>query len=60
MHDFFSSLALRNTPLNYFGWICLVGALGCGALTQFSRAQVVGVNARNKPCKFLTSSCVFV
>ncbi len=58
--DFLATLALRNAPLYYFGWVCLAGALGCALLTQLSRRQVMGVNAWVKPFKFFASIALFV
>ena len=60
MNYFLSSLALRNAPLYYFGWVCLAGALGCAGLTLFSPTQVTGVNAWVKPLKFFGSIALFV
>lgn len=60
MDYFLSTLALRNAPLYYFGWVCLAGALVCAVLSQFSRTQVMGVNAWVKPLKFFSSIGLFV
>lgn len=60
MSQLFATLALRNAPLYYFGWVCLAGALVCAGLTQLSRAQVMGVNAWVKPLKFFGSIALFV
>lgn len=59
MSQFLATLALRNAPLYYFGWVCLAGALGCAGLTQRSRTQVMGVNAWMKPLKFFASIGLF-
>ncbi len=60
MDYFLSTLALRNAPLYYFGWVCLAGALVCAGLTQLIRTQVMGVNAWVKPLKFFSSISLFV
>ena len=60
MSYFLSTLALRNAPLYYFGWVCLAGALGCAVLTQLSRTQIAGANAWFKPLKFFASTSIFV
>ncbi len=60
MRQLLSTLALRNTPLYYFGWACLAGALVCALLTQLSRTQVGGVKAWLKPLKCCCSICLFV
>jgi len=56
---FLSTLALRNAPLYYFGWVCLVGALACAVLTRISSTRVRGINAWIKPLKFFVSVNVF-
>ncbi|MBC8084582.1 MAG: hypothetical protein H7Z21_15400, partial [Hymenobacter sp.] len=60
MSQFLATLVLRNAPLYYFGWVCLVGVLGCAGLSQLSRTQVMGVNAWVKPFKFFSSIGLFV
>ncbi|WP_324671255.1 hypothetical protein [Hymenobacter sp. GOD-10R] len=59
MVHFLTTLVLRNAPLYYFGWVCLVAALVCAVLTQFSSRQVMGVNAWGKPAKFFISISLF-
>ncbi len=56
---FLSTLALRNAPLYYFGWVCLAGALACAGLSWASPTQVAGVNAWVKPLKFCGSIALF-
>lgn len=58
--SFLCELALRNAPLYYFGWVCLVGALACAGLGQVSQRRVLGTNAWRKPLRFCMSITLFV
>lgn len=53
-------LAQRNSPLYWFGWICLVGSLFTAVLVVYSENQINGINAYIKPFKFYLSSLIFV
>jgi hypothetical protein len=56
MNEFLSELKSRSELLYYFGWICLLFAVGCLILTKTSSIQVAGVNAWFKPFKFAAST----
>jgi hypothetical protein len=60
MNDFFDILKTKNEPLYYFGWICLVFAMLCLALTKLSDTQVAGTNAWWKPFKFFLSTALLL
>jgi hypothetical protein len=60
MRLFFETLKQRNEILFYFGWICLVLAIGCIVISRVSTTQVLGVNAWYKPFKFFLSTSIFV
>ena len=65
---FLSSLAERNAPLYYSGWICIAGVLLCAFLWwatstgQFgmTETKVLGINPYIKPLKFFLSTVIFV
>ncbi|CCH52943.1 hypothetical protein BN8_01988 [Fibrisoma limi BUZ 3] len=60
MNAFLSQLRHSNEPLYYFGLGCLVAALLCLVLIQFTHTQVLGVNAWYKPMKFFLATGIFV
>lgn len=60
MHPFFDTLKSRNEPLYYFGFICLICAIGCLILTRVTHADVLGTNAWFKPFKFFLSTTIFL
>lgn len=57
--DWLNELQLRNPILYWFGWITFLGGLICGAMTQLSHIQVLGINAWIKPMKFFLSVWIF-
>ena len=59
MDAFIGQLQQRNTPLYYFGLLCLLAALACLVLIKFTHTQVGGVNAWYKPFKFFVSVGLF-
>jgi hypothetical protein len=60
MKRFFIELKLRNRALYYFGWLNLLGAVGCILLTQLDNTVILGISAWIKPAKFFLSTTVFV
>lgn len=60
MSAFFYDLKLRNEPLFFFGFACLLAAVVCGFLLWLKPMQVLGANAWFKPIKFFLSTTVFV
>ena len=59
MKAFFVEMRRRNSILYYFGWLCFIGGVVCGAATQFTDITVLGINAFIKPMKFFLSICIF-
>jgi hypothetical protein len=59
MIHFLETIKLRNEPLFYFGWLCIVGSLLCIVMLRLSDTQVLGINAWIKPLKFFLSSLLF-
>ncbi len=57
--EFLNELYLRNTPLYYFGWISIIGAIGCSIMVNVSTIEVLGINAWIKPLKFFLSTTIF-
>jgi hypothetical protein len=60
MKTFLYHLNQVNPLLYGFGWVCLLGAGLCLALTQLTHTPVMGVNAWYKPFKFCLSIAVLV
>ncbi|MEZ0484391.1 hypothetical protein [Fibrella aquatica] len=60
MKPFLQQLHQVNPLLYTFGWVCLLGAGLCLALTLFTHTQVMGVNAWYKPMKFCLSTTLLV
>jgi len=60
MSAVFYDLKLRNEPLFFFGFACLLAAVVCGFLLWLKPMQVLGANAWFKPLKFFLSTTIFV
>jgi hypothetical protein len=60
MLSFLQILKIRNGPLYYFGWACIIAAAACIVMLLVSNTQVLGINAWIKPFKFFISSAIFV
>jgi len=56
---FIKELKIRNEPLFYFGWLCVMLSIVCLVLTKTTSTQVHGVNAWLKPFKFSVSIGLF-
>ncbi len=59
MKLFLEELQRRNELLFWFGWINIIGSLGCFVLIQLTNTEVLGINAWIKPFKFFLSSAIF-
>ncbi len=59
MLEILHTIKQKNELLYYFGWLCLVGSLFTGILTQTTHTEVLGINAFIKPMKFFISTVLF-